>query len=181
MADKEKIKKNKKKSKKIKVDENSLVTCPKCGSQNIKRVNKCLMCGQKLVGAKSCPKCAKINTGDAKKCVNCGFKFTNKKTAVLISFIFCVMLAFTLFLLIVFRKDRIVINFIDFFRWVAGGIIIIIVIRTFTYGRKEIIDYDSKYNINKRAFLNWKRLSYIIAVLGFIIAGILVYMMFFAK
>lgn len=181
MADKEKIKKNKKKSKKIKVDENSLVTCPKCGSQNIKRVNKCLMCGQKLVGSKSCPKCAKINTGDAKKCVNCGFKFTNKTIAVLISFIFCAMLVLTLALLIIFRKDRVVINFIDSFRWVAVGIIVLIIIRTFTYGRKEIIDYDSKFNINKRAFLNWKRLSSIIVLLGFIVAGILIYVMFLAK
>lgn len=181
MVEKEKVKKNKKKKKKIKVDENSLVTCPNCGSQNIKRVNKCLMCGQKLVGAKSCPKCAKVNVRDAKKCINCGFKFTNKKISVLISFIFCVMLALTLSLLIVFRKDRIVINFIDSFRWVAVGIIVIIVIRTFTYGRKEIIDYDSKYNINKRVFLNWRRLSGIIALLGFIIAGILIYVMFLAK
>ena len=146
MADKEKTKKIKKKKKTIKKDDNSLVMCPNCGSQNIKRVNKCLMCGQKLVGAKSCPKCAKINTGDAKKCINCGFKFTNKKIAVLISFIFSVMLSLTLSLLIVFRKDRVVINFIDSFRWVAVGIIVIIVIRTFTYGRKEKIDYDSKYN-----------------------------------
>ena len=172
---------NMKKKKKESVDKSkrNLVVCPHCGFENTKHLKSCLSCGKELVGAKSCPRCAKINVSTVKKCVNCGYRFTKSKVSTIASLIFCGLLLVVLMLLMIFGQTEIVKSFLDNFRWVAVIIIILIVISTLTYGRKEKIDYDSYNDAIKNDLMYKKIFSKIAIIVGLLIAAGIIYFTFF--
>ena len=157
----------------------NLVKCPKCGEDNIKSMEKCLMCGEALKGAKSCPRCAKINQGDAKKCVNCGFPFTGKKKAVLFSLALSIGLLVVLFVLLVLGQKTIVYRFTKTFRFLSIGLIVLILISMFTYGKKEKVDYAAKYNGEVVVFKGKKFFSLLLVLVGLVLACFCVYYFFF--
>ncbi|MGN0966170.1 MAG: zinc ribbon domain-containing protein [Candidatus Coprovivens sp.] len=157
----------------------NLIKCPNCGEENIKSMKHCLMCGTELAGSKSCPRCAKINKGDARQCENCGFKFTSKKKAVIASLGFSGILLIVLTLLLIFGKTSVVSNFTNVFRVLSVVIVVIILISTFTYGKKEVVDYAAKYNGYSQPLQTRKLIVTFVAILGVAIAGFIVYYFFF--
>jgi DNA-directed RNA polymerase subunit RPC12/RpoP len=157
----------------------NLVKCPHCGGENVKSMEYCLTCGNKLAGSKSCPRCAKINEGNAKKCENCGFKFASKKKAVIASLGFSGILLIVLTLLLIFGKTSVVSNFTNVFRVASVGIVVAILVSTFTYGKKEVVDYAAKYNGYSQPLQKRRLISTLVALLGVVIAGIAVYYFFF--
>ena len=174
------------KKKDIKVEEEllvhskkNLVKCPKCGEENIKSVHKCIACGHKLSGSKSCPRCAKINEGDAKSCTNCGYKFSSKTKSIILSLAFSSILMLVLFLLLLFGKTNIVSNFTDTFRIISIVIVVLIIISTFTYGRKEVIDYAAKYNGYSQPTHKRRLIVTVLVTLLLVIIGFLIYYFFF--
>jgi class 3 adenylate cyclase len=48
--------------------------CPTCSTENPKRANYCMNCGQGLQNAPTCPRCAKLNSWSAIYCCNCGLR-----------------------------------------------------------------------------------------------------------
>ena len=169
----------KKKNNDINKNKRNLVLCPHCGFENTKHLKKCLSCGGELIGSKSCPRCAKINLMNAKKCVSCGYKFNKTKVSTIASLIFCGILLITLMLLMIFDQTEVVRGFLDNFRLVSIVIIVLIIISTLTYGRKEKIDYDS-YNDAIKNDLAYKKIFAMLAlIIGFVIAGIIIYNIFF--
>ena len=170
-----------KKKKKNNVDKTkrNLVLCPHCDFENPKHLKKCLSCGGELIGSKSCPRCAKINLRNAKKCVNCGYKFNKTKISTIASLIFCGILFLVLMLLMVFGQTEVVRGFLDNFRWVAIVIIALVIISTLTYGRKEKIDYDSYNDAIKNDLVYKKIFAMLALIIGFVIAGIIIYNIFF--
>jgi len=169
------------KKKNINIDKakKNLVSCPKCGFENTKHLKNCLSCGEKLAGAKSCPRCAKINLKNAKTCVNCGFKFYKSKKATIASLLFSSVLLLILSLLLLFGQKEVVKDFLTGFRWIAVLIIVLIVVSTFTYGRKEKIDYDSHNEARKYDLIFKKLIAKIAIVIGLVIAAIFIYCTFF--
>lgn len=171
----------KKKNNNVDKSKKNLVVCSHCGFENPKHLKKCLSCDGELVGAKSCPRCAKINLRNAKKCVNCGYKFNKSKISTIASLIFCGLLLISLMLLMIFDQAEVVRGFLDNFRWVAIVIGIIIIISTFTYGRKEKIDYDSYNDAIKNDLMPKKIFAKLALVVGFVIAAIIIYYVFFIR
>ena len=174
----------KKETKEVKEDvlvhsKKNLIKCPKCGEENVKSLEYCLTCGNKLAGSKSCPRCAKINEGNAKKCENCGFKFASKKKAVIASLGFSGILLIVLTLLLIFGKTSVVSNFTNVFRVASVGMVVAILVSTFTYGKKEVVDYAAKYNGYSQPLQKRRLISTLVALLGIVIAGIAVYYFFF--
>ena len=157
----------------------NLIKCPKCGAENIKSLKKCLMCGTELAGSKSCPRCAKINVKNAKKCENCGYKFTSHKKAFFASLGFSGILLIVLFILLLFGKTSVVSNFTNTFRIISVIVLALIVISTFTYGRKEVIDYTAKYNGYSQPMKKKKMIVTLLAMVGVVVAGFVVYYFYF--
>lgn len=167
--------KNKKRVKK------NLVKCSHCGIENLKKSKKCLSCGEDLLGSKSCPRCAKINLKSNKKCMSCGYRFNRIKKANIISLIFCIILIFVLILLLLLGQKEVVEQFLTSSRVVAIGLIVLIIISTLTYGKKDKINYDDYSDMVKDNFIYKKTFSILGVIVGLLIACLVIWITFFTK
>ena len=57
--------------------------------------------------------------------------------------------------------------------------VVAILVSTFTYGKKEVVDYAAKYNGYSQPLQKRRLISTLVALLGVVIAGIAVYYFFF--
>lgn len=159
--------------KKEKINEEYII-CPKCKTKNVKGSKVCGKCHTKLeVLTKSCPKCAKRNKLDATRCVSCGYCFDKKHYNILINLIITVIFVGILFILVKFNPN---LNkkHIKYLIYIIGGLgILIIIISTLTYGKKEMIPLSAEDEINRKSF-GHITFSTILTWIGYIIFLVLI-------
>ena len=164
----------------MKLDE---IKCPKCGFMNAYGSKKCYKCNTVLRELKSCPKCAKKNDIAAKKCVSCGFDFSKKRRSVWFSLVISVLLMVFLFVCVKLGKKSIINGVGLGFRIVAVLIICSLIYVTFTYGKKEKINYAAEEEMATKnpVFNRMKLISSIAVVIGLIAAAVFIIVKFVLK
>ena len=154
-----------KKSKKKRV---KTIKCSKCGYENAFGLEKCTNCKAKLVVNKVCPVCAKVNEPNAEHCVNCGHIFGRGNRSFLVNFFLSVLLVSSL-LIINYYDPTVFKHLTNNMKRVAVVVIILILVATLTYGRKDI----NKYSAEEKILENNKIIKlrkYTSIILGIILA-----------
>lgn len=156
------------------------VKCPYCGFINIKGTRKCSKCKKNIdTLRKSCPKCGKINYNNVKLCVRCKYDFSKKNRPIVVNFIVSLLLIVVLSLLVFFDKEGIVEKFSLLLKVLAGFFIFILIVKVFTYGEKDILNYSAEEEIvdNHKRFINMKKWSNIAIIIGGIL--ILIFLIYY--
>lgn len=156
-----------------------LIKCPRCGFKNIKGTKKCTKCRTNIdTLRKSCPKCGKINPSDIKRCVTCKFDFTKKARSIWGNLIISGLLVVVLCALVFFGKESVVEKFDFGLRVLAGFLVFVLIIKTFTYGEKHKINYSAEEELvdGNKGLNAMKAWSNLIVIIGFIfVLGFLIY------
>ncbi|MBR4693479.1 MAG: hypothetical protein IKP07_01595 [Bacilli bacterium] len=162
-----------KKSKKKRV---KTIKCNKCGYMNPFGLEKCTKCGAELKVNKVCPNCAKINAPDAEHCVNCGHIFGRGSRSFLVNFFLSVLLVSSL-LIINYYDPTVFKSLTNNMKRVAVIVIILILVATLTYGKKDITKYSAEEKILENNKVIRLR-KYTSIALGVILAGIFIFVCF---
>ena len=153
-----------------------VIKCNKCGFENVYGTKKCMKCKTALKTDLVCPRCAKKNLSDAKHCVNCGYSFERKKGGILFNLILSILLVVSLLVVNHFDPD-VFSGLTKNMKRVAVFVIIIILIATLTYGKKEINHYSAEEEMMKNSkMMKVRKVTSII--LGLITAGIFIFVCF---
>ena len=159
------------------------VKCNKCGyDKNIKGSKKCIKCLKFLDSNKiSCPKCAKINVSDVKKCVNCGFDFGKKDFSHLISLLISTFVV-VVFAILVYLDNSFILNNMKWIIRIVGIVgILIILVSTLCYGKKQRIIISAEEQMNDKKFKKMKLVSNLSVILGIVVVLLIVIYIVFTK
>ena len=152
------------------------IECPKCGFSNVYGISKCIKCNTLLKSYLVCPRCAKKNELETKKCVNCGYKFGRKKTSILFNLIIAVVLVGLLFVISKVSPDTFG-GTLKNMKRVTVVVILLILLATLTYGKKEINHYSAEEQIIENSkVIKVKKITSIL--IGVILAGIFIFICF---
>ena len=150
------------------------IKCPKCGFINIKGTKKCTKCRHDIDNTrKSCPKCGKINYNNVKYCVSCKYNFEKKRKSIWFNLLISIFIVVVLCLLAFFGKEAIVEKFSLGLSVLAGFALFVLVVRMFSFGKNETINYSAEEEMqdNNKSIAKMKKLSNVAVVIG----GILVF------
>ncbi len=156
--------------------EEKKVKCPKCGFLNAYGTIRCSKCRTDLKIYKSCPRCAKVNSVEVDRCVSCGYNFNRKEKGLLFNFILSVLLVVALFV-VNYLDPSAFAGFTKNMKRVAVFVIIIILIATLTYGKKDIKKYSAEEQIIENQKLIQFR-KYTSIILGILLAALFVFISF---
>lgn len=157
------------------------IKCKKCGfDKNIKGSKRCIKCKTILQhDTISCPKCARINKNDVIKCVSCGYKFKGKNWRNLINLIISIIVVIILGVLVYVDNNFVVSNLKWIIKIVGLVGIIMILISTLSYGKKQQLVISAEEQINDKKFKRFKVVSSLSVVLGILIVmGIVIFICF---
>lgn len=153
-----------------------MIVCKNCGTENKYGTKKCVKCDNELSTTRVCPRCAKINNSEAERCIRCGYAFDSKNRGFLVNLILSIILVVSL--LIINKYDPTVFKGLtNNMKRIAVIGVVLILIATLTYGRKDINKFSAEEQIieNNKIFKVRKAFS---IVLGVLLAAIFIFVCF---
>ena len=121
------------------------IKCPKCGFKNAYGTKYCFKCHHRLEKSYiSCPKCAKKNDPNASRCSSCGFNLKRKRLSLFACLCISILIGVALYFAVRFKDESILKNVRIVYYVIAGLIIVGVIYRTLSYGKKEQLKFDAE-------------------------------------
>ena len=152
------------------------IICNNCGTENDHNAKKCSNCKKELVVIKVCPRCAKVNEDSVDRCVNCGYAFNRKNRSFIVNLLLSILLVSSL--LVINKYDPTAFKGLtNNMKRIAVIGVVLIIIATLTYGRKDITKFSAEEQIieNTKIFKIRKVTS---IILGILVAGVFIFVCF---